>query len=155
MQEQTQYPVINWNRAAGRASDQLEFFPLACTPHEEECTPAGYDLENNRTQQIECKALINQLIRKAGPAPEGAQYFIIENTGHEFGTYYEAGIFYVPTPEPQTEEETDQSQSDSENYAMIVEQNIPDKWDAEAFKELREAGHPNYQPAKVIKLKVA
>lgn len=154
MQEQIKYPVINWNKAAAKASDQLEFFPLACTPHEEECTPAGNDDKNNDKQQMECTALINQL-KRISPPPQDAEFFIIENTGHEFGTYYEAGIFFIPTPEAETEEETDQPQSDSENYAMIIEGNIPDKWDAEALQELREAGHPNFQPAKIVKMNAA
>jgi hypothetical protein len=154
MQEQTQYPVINWNKAAAKASDQIEFFALACTPHDEECTQAGMDKVNNDQQRIECSALINQLIR-ISPPPPGAEFFIIENTGHEFGIYYEAGIFFVPSPEPQTEQETDQQQSDSENYAMIIEGNIPDKWDAVALQELRDAGHPKFQPAKIVQMNAA
>lgn len=149
MLKPTQYPVINWTKAASKASPELEFFPLASTPHDEPCTQAGKDED---LQLIECTALINQLKRLPTPQAPQAQYFIIENTGHEFGTYYEAGIFFVPTPEDQDEEEP---QSDSESYAMIIEGNIPDKWDAEALQELREAGHPNYQPAKVIPMTAA
>ena len=154
MQTPTQYPVINWNKAAAKSSlfENLEFFSLASTPHEEECTPAGYEEVNNKSQIIECTALINQLIRGAGKPDEGEQFFIIENTGHDFGTYYEAGIFYQPqTPE---QEEADED-SGSEIYAMVIEQNIPDKWDAEALQELRKAGHQAHQPAKVVKIKVA
>ena len=146
---QTQYPVINWNTAAAKASDEIEFFSLASTPHDEVCTPAGQDPQS---QILECTALINQLIRGAGKPDEGEQFFIIENTGHDFGTYYEAGIFYQPqTPE---QEEADED-SGSEIYAMVIEQNIPDKWDAEALQELRKAGHQAHQPAKVVKIKVA
>lgn len=146
MQTQTQYPVINWNRAAAKANENLEFFSLASTPHDENCTPAGQDLES---QIKECTALINQFKRAAGEPDPGAEFFIIENTGHDFGTYYEAGIFYVPTPEDQEEE------NGSEIYAMVIEQNIPDQWDEEANRELREAGHPAHQPAKVVKMKAA
>ena len=143
------YKVINWNDAAKKCnySEEIEFLPLSCTPHNEECTPAGKDMES---QILECTALINQLIRSAGQPDPGAEFFIIENTGHDFGIYYEAGIFYQPTPDTDEAEE-----SQSEIYAMVIEQNIPDKWDAEALKELREAGHPTHQPAKVIKMKAA
>ena len=144
---QTQYPVINWNRAAAKASDQLEFFPLACTPHDEECTQAGQDTD---LQIMECTALINQFIRAAGKPDPGAEFFIIENTGHDFGIYYEAGIFYQPTPDTDEAEE-----SQSEIYAMIIEQNIPEQWDNEAKEELRIAGHPAHQPGKVVKMKAA
>ena len=52
MQTPTQYPVINWNKAAAKSSlfENLEFFSLASTPHEEECTPAGYEEVNNKSQ---------------------------------------------------------------------------------------------------------
>lgn len=144
-----QYKKINWKHAANRCSDQIEFFNLASTPHDENCTPAGQDEES---QIKECTALINQLIRSAGKPDEGAEFFIIENTGHDFGTYYEAGIFYKPQTTEQAEADED---SQSENYALVIESNIPDKWDAEALKELREAGHPAYQQAKVIRMKAA
>lgn len=150
------YPVINWNNATAKTGEQLEFFPLTCTPHNENCTPAG----QNREDQIkECTALINQLIRKAGQPDPGAEFFIIENTGHDFGTYFEAGIFYIPTPEQEEDEEgqedKEEEESQSEIYAMVIEQNIPDTWDEEALQELRASGHTMYQPAKVIKMKAA
>lgn len=140
------YNIINWNNAARKANEQLEFLPLTCTPHDEICTPAGKDEDN---QIKECTALINQLIREQGNPPEGAEYFIIINTGHEFGIYYEAGIFYIPTQDNETEV------SISENYALKIETSIPDKWDIEALNELRNARHTNHQPAKVIQLKRA
>lgn len=143
------YNIINFNRAAAKAGEEIEFFSLASTPHEEKCTQAGQD-EN--LQIMECTALINQLIRAAGKPDEGAEFFIIENTGHDFGTYYEVGIFYKPQTTEQAEADED---SQSEIYALVIESNIPDKWDAEALKELREAGHPAYQTAKVIRMKAA
>lgn len=143
------YKVINWNNAAKKCSysNEIEFLSLASTPHNEECTPAGKDLES---QILECTALINQLIRSAGQPDPGAEFFIIENTGHDFGIYYEAGIFYQPTPDTDEAEE-----SQSEIYAMIIEQNIPEQWDNEAKEELRKAGHPAHQPGKVVKMKAA
>lgn len=158
------YKVITWNRAAGQASEEIEFFSLASTPHDEICTPAGQD-EN--LQILECTALINQLIREQGPAPEGAQYFIVENTGHDFGVYYEAGIFYTQIPEPsqydidnetelwQTWWNAEEDQTPSEIYALKMEGSIPEQWDEEAKQELRKAGHPAHQPAKVVKMKAA
>lgn len=141
------YKVINWKQAANKCNGEVEFLNLASTPHDEICTPAGQDLES---QILECTALINQLIRSAGQPDTGAEFFIIENTGHDFGIYYEAGIFYQPTPDTDEAEE-----SQSEIYAMVIEQNIPDTWDEEALQELRASGHTMYQPAKVIKMKAA
>lgn len=161
---QTKYTVINWNKAVKKSSSEIEFLPLASTPHDEQCTQAGQDEES---QILECTALINQIIREAGHLATGAEFFIIANTGHEFGIYYEVGIFYKIIPEPSQHDidnktevwekwwNADQDQTPSQIYAMAIEQNIPDKWDAEALQELREAGHPLYQPTKIIKLKRA
>jgi len=143
------YKVMNFNRAAAKAGEEIDFFSLASAPHDENCTQAGQD---EQSQILECTALINQLIRAAGKPDEGAEFFIIENTGHDFGTYYEAGIFYKPQTTEQAEADED---SQSEIYAQVIEQNIPDKWDAEALQELREAGHPAHQPAKVVRMKAA
>lgn len=142
-----QYSVISFDRAASRRSQ--DFFTLAPTPHDEKCTQAGEAPE----QQIqECTALINQLIRQHGPAPEGAEFFIVKNTGHDFGTYYEAGIFYT---EPNDMLEEDEEEAPCLLYAQNIENGIPDNWDDAAKEELREAGHPAYQPAKVIQMKAA
>lgn len=144
---QTKYKVINWSKAVAKTNENLDFFTLASTPNDETCTQAGMDLES---QIKECTALINQLKRGAGTPDEGAEFFIIENTGHDFGIYYEAGIFYQPTPDTDEAEE-----SQSEIYAMIIEQNIPEQWDNEAKEELRKAGHPAHQPGKIIKMNAA
>lgn len=142
-----QYNIINWNRAANRSSEETEFLPLSSTPHNEECTQAGQD---EQSQILECTALINQLIREQGNPPEEAEFFIIENTGHDFGIYYEVGIFYKTTEETEEAEE-----SKTEIYALNIESNIPDLWDSKAKQELQEAGHPKHQPAKVVLLKRA
>ena len=136
--------TLTWQQAARMADDLHEFFSLASTPNEEPCTQAGQSIY---LQRIECMAYINQLKRYNGTPPSGAEFFIIENH-HEFGTYLEAGIWFVPTP-PEAED-----YSPSEEYAQRSEIG-PDKWDHAALVELRRAGHPNYQPGKVIPIKKA
>jgi hypothetical protein len=131
------------DRASRRCSDSLDFLSLGCTPCDEECTQAGGETSE---MKMECKALINQLIRQHGNPPKGAEFFLIRND-HEFGTYYEAGIFYVP-PGPEDEDETP-----SMEYALKCER-LPDLWDAEAMKELKEAEHSRFMPkapARVVK----
>lgn len=123
----------------------LEFLFIGSVPHEEQCTQAGYeDLKNG---EIECEVLINQLRRINGQEPEGCEFFILENH-HDFGIYHEAAIFYKEIDEEQEEE------SESEIYALGCE-DIPEAWDMEAKQELRDKGHTQYQPAKVIRLKIA
>jgi hypothetical protein len=145
------YNIINWNNAARRASGILEFLPLSCTPHNEPCTSAG---QNEDDQVKECTALINQLIREQGKPPEGADFFIIINTGHEFGIYYETGIFYNMLTEAEMWE-AEADETPAQLYANKCEMNIPEQWDELALIELRNSGHTKYQPAKIIKMKVA
>ena len=86
----TMYKILSFDQAARRTSDTLEFLTLAPTPHNETCTAAGDSHEDGIK---ECIALINQLQRIHGQAPAGAEFFVVRNY-HEFGTYFEAGIFY-------------------------------------------------------------
>lgn len=140
---------LSWNQAARCCNDRREFFSLACTPHDEECTQAG---ENTSDQIKEAAALVNQLIRLYGEPPGGAEFILIRNE-HEFGTYYEAGIFFEMLTEEEMEE-ADQDETSSQLYAQKCESGIPDKWDTEAIKELKAAEHTRYlpkQPAKVVK----
>jgi hypothetical protein len=142
-------PKLSWDACSRRSNDRRDFFPLAPTPHDEECTQAGQDIQDNIK---ECRALIGQLIRVHGEPPDGAEFILIRND-HEFGTYYEAGIFYAMMTEEEMEE-ADQDETPSLLYAQKCESGIPDKWDAEALAELVEVGHTKYlpkEPAKVVK----
>lgn len=157
------YKILSFDQAARRTSGTLEFLTLAPTPHNETCTAAG---ESHEDGIKECIALINQLQRIHGQAPAGAEFFVVRNY-HEFGTYFEAGIFYEVLQEPtqydidnETEVfykqwDADKDETESQEYAMKIETGIPDNWDAEALQELREMQHSQYQPAKIIQLKRA
>ena len=144
-------PKLSWDACSRRCNDRRDFFSLAPSPHDEECTQAGQEIGDNI---IECRALVGQLIRIHGEPPEGAEFILIRND-HEFGTYYEAGIFFAML----TEEEMDEAEADADEtpsmlYAQKCESGIPDKWDAQAIEEIKEAGHTKYlpkQPAKVVK----
>lgn len=139
---------LSWDRASRRCSDTLEFFSLACTPHGESCTQAGEGMTSDMI--LECKALVNQLIRVHGTPPEHAEFFLIKNE-HDFGTYYEVGIFFTMTDPDGADRDDD---TPSEIYARLCESGIPEKWDAEAIEELKEAGYTPFQPkepARVVK----
>ncbi len=137
------YQVISFERAAARRN--TDFFSLAPTPHDEQCTPAGAD---TNLGILECTALINQLLREQGAPPEKAEFFIVRNEGHDFGSYYEAGIFY-------SEQMDEDEETPSCIYAQNIETNIPENWDDLAKQELREKGHPLFQLAKVVRMKAA
>lgn len=140
----------SWDRLRRQAGENFDFFSLAPTPHDEECTPAG---GSTRDMEDECRALIGQLVRIHGEPPEGAQFVIIVNP-HDFGDYLEAGIAFRPTSR---EEEENDEESPSQLYAEALEAGIPDHWDQAALEELKEQGHPAYipkpepVPGKVVK----
>jgi hypothetical protein len=138
---------LSWDAASRRCNDRREFFTLACTPHDEECTQAGGEVAD---MLIECGALVNQLIRVHGEPPEGAEFILVRND-HELGTYYEAGIFFTMLTDEEMEQE-DADETPSQLYAQKCESGIPDKWDKEAIAEMKEAGHTMYQPKEPAKL---
>lgn len=127
------YKVISFDRATRTRSK--DFFSLAPTPVNEICTEAGKDAILGITEST---ALVNQLIREQGLPPEGIEFFILRNE-HDFGSYYEAAIFY---DEPKEMDEDQESQALL--YAQKTESNIPENWDSLAKQELREKGHPLY-----------
>lgn len=111
---------------------------IGSTPNEEVCTQAGHHIDDQIT---ECNVYINQLIRMHGTPPEGGEFFIIRNTGHEAGEYYEAAIMYMETTEEQLESDED---SPSELYALDVEMGC-DTWDAQAIAELDASDHQSWK----------
>lgn len=136
--------ILSLERADRCRNHTIDFLFLGCTPHDEKCTPAG---ERSEDAIIECMVLANQLQRMYGQLKESNQFFICRQN-HDFGQYYELCIFYA--------QELDENHDthESEDYAMNCE-TLPEHWDELALTELRELGHPKYQPAKVIRLKTA
>lgn len=143
--------TLNLRQADRQRSEEREFLFLGCTPTNENCTQAGYEPEALKDGQIECEVLINQLRREHGKEPEECEFFILEQT-HDFGIYHEAAIFYNQLTE--MEYDNGEDEKVSETYAMKCEL-LPEQWDEEAKKELRLLGHSMYQPAKVIRMKMA
>ncbi len=138
---------LSWDRCSKMCSDSLEFFELACTPVDEDCVQAGSGTDLMR---MECEALAAQLTRMYGPPPEGAEFIIVRNQ-HEFGDYYELGIFYIPSIFDENEEEI---VSPSMEYAQKVESGMPSKWDQDAINYLKEMEYTPMMPkapAKVVK----
>lgn len=132
-----EFQVIRYHNAANWMTK--EFVTLACTPHEEKCVQAGWD--HIKDGEFECAVLIRQLIRMNGLPVESATFFIVENH-HETGIYHEAAIHYRNNDEQ------------AEDYAILVEDSIPNHWDGISLRELKESRHVLYipqEPAKVVK----
>jgi hypothetical protein len=96
------------------------FIVLESGPAEEECAEIGGPGYKERALR-ECNALVRQLCRQFGPEPQGAS-LAVRPMPHEAGTYYTVVVFY--------------ENATAEAYALRVESEFPERWDAEARREL-------------------
>ena len=105
--------------------DYLEF---DCNPIEEDCVQTGKTDNYLQMNAIECRAMINQLIRKFGDKPEGVSIKRKTNY-HDFGTYYSIAVYFNDDNEQECE------------YAYKIEGDYPAYWDDEAKQELQQLGY--------------
>lgn len=106
-----------------------EQFELATTvPHDEKCAQVG-DPSYQAHSKMEARALINQILRIHGEPPARTGLKII-SCPHDFGTYYDVAVIY------------DSDSEESEDWMLRVESELPENWDAEAIKELKDQGYP-------------
>lgn len=101
-----------------------EKFSLGTTPHDEPCVQMGDPLFN-RNSRLECLALIAQLRRERGPEPLGASYRITSNS-HDFGNYFDVEI------------EFEENNEEAVEFALMIESEIPAKWDSQSIAFLKE-----------------
>lgn len=105
-----------------------DYVIIGSTPHNEEGTQAGSE---PIFQILECKTYIKQLIRIYGIPPDDTKFFILKNTGHDFGIYYEAAIIYKEENE------------ESIDYAFKLEDGC-DNWDEISREILIANDYPLY-----------
>jgi hypothetical protein len=107
---------------------RIDYLELGPTPCGENCLQVGNpDYLNYR--EIEAKAYIHQLVRIFGPFPSGCK-LAIKYFPHDFGQYHEVCAVYST--------ETDQGVE----WALNIENNLPERWDEEAKVELIQEGYP-------------
>lgn len=107
----------------GSDYDELD---ISCVPAAEECEQLGPNYSPVRAKQ-ECRIFRDQLIRQFGEPPFGAHYQITSNP-HDFGTYYEVAVKYLGDVE------------EAADYAVKVQNEMPEYWDEQAKRELEAAG---------------
>lgn len=100
----------------------LDILEIGPSPWDESCTQLGSENYGVRARR-ECGAFIRQIRRQLGEEPENAELRIRPNH-HDYGTYYEVAVYY----DCQCEEAVE--------YAIMVEKNTPQFWDAIARQEL-------------------
>lgn len=105
------------------------YLDISATPAEESCVQVGSE-NYPYWAKLECLTLIGQIRRQLGPEPESAK-LITKANPHDFGTYYEVVINY------------DDDYPDATTYAFDCEAGrMGTEWDAEAKRQLAEAGYP-------------
>lgn len=83
-------------------------------PFEENCAQLGSTPDFDEVARFECRAYCAALIAVYGSPPEGARLRVV-GASHDFGTYYEAYVFYDTDVKAAVE------------YALTVEQGLPPK----------------------------
>ena len=104
-----------------------DYLFLGSTPNEEPCAQTGskeYDYEF--LNKLECKALRAQLLRMYPDIPTKGVSLTTMSCPHDFGVYYEVIANY------------DDEDEESSEMAIKLEGGLPDKWDSEALKYLKE-----------------
>jgi len=141
------HEVLNLKQVQGwlnRTFDQnsYNYIVIASSPHQEKCTPAGEYPEDGI---LECRILIDQMIRTIGDPPDYTAWVVVENYHEDAGIYHEAGIIYVDAI---AGDEGDMTESTE--YALEAEASVPDRWDKISLEQLKIHNHRDYTGAVVV-----
>jgi hypothetical protein len=79
---------------------------------------------------MEYKAMYNQLLRMFGP-PRGNAYLKKVSNSHDFGSYITLDIIF------------DEDNEEESAWAYHIDNNLPERWDKEAIRELCLLGYFN------------
>jgi hypothetical protein len=104
----------------------MEYIQIGPTPYDENCAQVGDD-DYRKDAKKEMDVYINQLNRTFIDAKSKGIAFKQRWFDHDFGAYGEVCIYWN-TENPVADE-----------YAYVIERNLPSDWDEEAKKELTES----------------
>lgn len=99
-----------------------EWMMLGPTPYEEDCVQLSRDGENATQMRDEVNRYVQMLRTRFPFAPtddsgEEMAWFARKSESHDFGTYYEAAVYYYMDDDEAT------------NFAFFVEGRCPGTWD--------------------------
>lgn len=106
-----------------------EWMMLGPTPYEEDCVQLKDDDESGPKMRAECNKYIDMLEKRfANIVPldksgEPNAWFNRKAESHDFGTYYEAAVFYWENLGDPDEDR------DASLFALFCENNCPATWD--------------------------
>lgn len=109
----------------------IQEIDLCGTPVGEDCTGVNPNSDYIPKQKAECRAFIGQLKRQFAERLSACPSvsLAVKGNPHDFGTYYTVVAKYRETGD----EEKD---AKCEELAYYLQDNLPEKWDDEAAKEL-------------------
>lgn len=106
-----------------------ETIEIGSTPYNEDCAQLGTEGYELRAR-VECRAFKHQLLRMAKEAkrdvPPDVRFFVKANRHHDYGVYYELAVSFLD----------EDDREDARDFALWIEGNLPEHWDAEARAEL-------------------
>ena len=105
-----------------------DFMELCSVPADEPCAQVGSD-DYQQMSRIECIVFKSQLLRQWMDKLIPGVGFTTKTYPHDFGSYREVCVVYDDDSEEQTE------------LAVMIQNEIPEKWDSESLAELREQGY--------------
>jgi len=130
-------------KAMGRQAQWMnayETVDIGPVPNGEECAQVGSDkYDSSALNKIEVRVYIGQLQRMFPDIPTGCRFVMTRNE-HDFGTYYEAGVKFLPS---------DEEEDPNMDYAYDVQNNAPENWDSQAIEELERQGYFKFIPRKM------
>jgi hypothetical protein len=103
-----------------------DYMTIGSSPIEERCAQVGQD-NYDQCAKVECRIFIEQLKRQFG-LPPGTARLAVKGFPHDFGTYYEVVVWYLPDNEEEA------------NYAFKLEGETPGIWDDTSQKAIEKSG---------------
>ena len=94
-----------------------EWMTLGTVPYEEDCVQVNSNKDYLPAMQADVRRFVKFLEERFPNIPEEAYFGVKRESGHDFGTYLEAAIYW------------NTNCSEAQEFAFFVEANIPARWD--------------------------
>jgi hypothetical protein len=114
-----------------------EFYISTTVPHNAPCVQLG-SANYHEWSTLECNALRDQIHRQLGAPPIGARIKTVR-LSHDFGTYLDLVVIYTP------------EDKEAEEWVRRVEEELPEEWDEEAKRYLKNNGYPVDEPNESLR----
>ena len=106
-----------------------DYMEIGSVPASEPCTQVSKHNDYMPMMRLECRTFRDQLMRLWNEKLLPGMSFTVKTYPHDFGSYSEVTVAYDDDDEAQTD------------LAVEIQNEMPEKWDSEARKELKEQGY--------------